>query len=285
MSPKTKLVLHIIAVVATAGVYIPFWVAWIAYEKWHESKVNSYQLSESIKNIKFEISDLEESLTHHSAIGDSLQKCGEVFPSTGVIIKIPLARLYESRTGASVTSTTGTFQAQTKTGTVGVGTKLGPIGLGVAASKGETRGSTNSSSITLPGRDEMTKIDEGDFILFVDSVSFSGAQFSRSVDFDSLLSSKVLRNEILVASKQSEKNWLIALNSDAVTSYIGQIIEFLTNAKASEFPGAEANSLLEKLRKQNVEDTALFKDELSRKITELAELENPVPNQIGHKQN
>jgi hypothetical protein len=285
MSPRTKLVLHISAVVVTGGVYLPFWIIWIIYDKWNKSKIASFQLGELIKNTKFEIAELEESLTHHSAIARSLHDCAGTFPPVGPIIKIPMARLYESRTGASTTSTSGTFQAQTKTGTVGVGTKLGPIGLGVAASKGETRGSTISSSVTHPGRDQMTKIDEGDFILFVDSISFSGAQFSRSVGFESLLSSKVLRNEILIASKQSEKNWLIALNSDSVTTCAGQIIDYLATTKGSELSKTEGKSLLERLTKQNLEDTALFKEELSRKITELSELENLHPNEVGIKDN
>lgn len=275
MSSRTKLILNLIASVLSAGLYIPFWVMWIALQKWQESKFASSQLEELIKRTKFEIAELEESLTHHSDFEDAFRECGEIFPTTGLIIKIPMARLYESRTGASITSTSGTFQAQTKTGTIGVGTKLGPIGLGVAASQGDTRGSTSSSSITHAGRDQMTKIDEGDFILSVDSISFSGAQFSRSVGFESLLSSKVLRNEILIASKQSEKNWLIALNSDSVTSGIGQIIDFLLTVKGSQPSITEGTSLLKNLKRQNLEDMILFQEELSNKTSELRELEIP----------
>lgn len=285
MSSKTKLVLNIIASVVSGGLYIPFWIMWIAYQKWHTSKVAALQLQELIKNTKFEISELEESLIHHSALDQSLRECGEIFPTTGLIIKIPMARLYESRTGASITSTSGTFQAQTKTGTVGIGTKLGPIGLGVAASQGETRGSTSSSSVTHPGRDQMTKIDEGDLVLFVDSISFSGSQFSRSVSFESLLSSKVLRNEILIASKQSEKNWLLALNSDSVTSGVGRIIDFLATTKSSELSKAEGNALLKDLKKQNLEDMNLFQEELSTKTSELGELEIPEVHRWDTKEN
>ena len=67
MSPRTKLVLHISVVVVTGGVYLPFWITWIVYEKWNKSKIASFQLGELIKNTKFEIAELEESLTHHSA--------------------------------------------------------------------------------------------------------------------------------------------------------------------------------------------------------------------------
>jgi hypothetical protein len=46
------------------------------------------------------------------------------------------------------------------------------------------------------------------------------------VNFEDLLNWQVVRNKILISSKNSEKNWLVALNSDAVTSAVGQIIEF-----------------------------------------------------------
>jgi hypothetical protein len=204
-----------------------------------------------------------------------LEKIDSVLPNVGVIVKIPSVRLYESRVGASITSTSGTLQAQTKTGTVGIGTKLGPVGVGLAASKGETRGTINSSSVTKAGKDEMTKIDEGDLILSTDSISFAGQQFSRSVNFQDLLNWHTLNNEILISSKNSEKNWLIALNSNAVASALGQIIELVTSTNDTTLLRSKGSALLQALRRSNAEDTQLFQDELDRKSVELREIESP----------
>jgi hypothetical protein len=257
----------------SGGLWLPIWFGLEIYKKWHASEVVKYQRSESIKKVKFEISEIEESLLDLSALDQSLENLGSVFPSRGNLLKIPDVRLYESRVGASITSTSGTLQAQTKTGTVGIGTKLGPIGVGLAASQGETRGTINSSSVTRAGKDEMTKIDQGDLILSTDSIAFAGQQFSRSVNFEDLLSWQVTRNEILISSKNSEKNWLIALNSDAVTSAVGQIIEFTSTTTDPVLLASKGSSLLKALRNSNSEDTQLFREELSRKNGELNEIE------------
>jgi hypothetical protein len=273
MTPKVKLGLNILGTLISGGLWLPIWFGLEIYKKWHASEVVKYQRSESIKKVKFEISEIEESLLDLSALDQSLENLGSVFPSKGNLLKIPDVRLYESRVGASITSTSGTLQAQTKTGTVGIGTKLGPIGVGLAASQGETRGTINSSSVTRAGKDEMTKIDQGDLILSTDSIAFAGQQFSRSVNFEDLLSWQVTRNEILISSKNSEKNWLVALNSDAVTSAVGQIIEFTSTTTDPALLASKGSSLLKALRNSNSEDTQLFREELSRKNGELHEIE------------
>jgi len=277
MSSKVKLSLNIFATLVSAGLWIPIWLGIVVYQKWHASEVAKYQRSQLIKKTQFEINEIKESLVHHSALEQSLVKLDSVLPSKGAIVKIPAVRLYESRVGASVTSTSGSLQAQTKTGTVGIGTKLGPVGVGLAASKGETRGTINSSSITHAGKDEMTKIDEGDLILSTDSIAFAGQQFSRSVNFEDLLNWQVLNNEILISSKNSEKNWLVALNSDAVASALGQIIEFTTSATDSKLLKSQGSSLLQGLRDSNSENTELFREELTRKSNELHEIESSGP--------
>lgn len=275
MSSKMKLGLNIFATVASGGLWIPIWLGIILYQKWHATEVVKYQRSELVKKLKFEISEIEESLLHHSAFDQSLESLGSVFPGKGPVIKISDVRLYESRVGASITSTSGTMQAQTKTGTVGIGTKLGPVGVGLAASKGETRGTINSSSVTRAGKDEMTKIDEGDLILSTDSIAFAGQQFSRSVNFEDLLNWQVLKNEILISSRNSEKNWLVAVNSDAVASALGQVIELTSSTNDSAILKTKGSSLLKALRNSNLENTQLFRDELTRKNDELNQIESP----------
>ena len=275
MSSKMKLGLNIFATVASGGLWIPIWLGIILYQKWHATEVVKYQRSELVKKLKFEISELEESLLQHSAFDKSLESLGTVFPGKGPVFKISDVRLYESRVGASITSTSGTMQAQTKTGTVGIGTKLGPVGVGLAASKGETRGTINSSSVTRAGKDEMTKIDEGDLILSTDSIAFAGQQFSRSVNFEDLLNWQVLRNEILISSRNSEKNWLVAVNSDAVASALGQVIELTSSTNDSAILKTKGSSLLKALRNSNLENTQLFREELTRKNDELHQIESP----------
>jgi len=275
MSSKMKLGLNIFATVASGGLWIPIWLGIILYQKWHATEVVKYQRSELVKKLKFEISEIEESLLQHSAFDKSLESLGTVFPGKGPVFKISDVRLYESRVGASVTSTSGTLQAQTKTGTVGIGTKLGPVGVGLAASKGETRGTINSSSVTHAGKDEMTKIDEGDLILSTDSIAFAGQQFSRSVNFEDLLNWQVLRNEILISSRNSEKNWLVAVNSDAVASALGQVIELTSSTNDSAILKTKGSSLLKALRNSNLENIQLFREELTRKNDELHQIESP----------
>ena len=270
-----KLGLNIFATVASGGLWIPIWLGIILYQKWHATEVVKYQRSELVKKLKFEISEIEESLLQHSAFDKSLESLGTVFPGKGPVFKISDVRLYESRVGASVTSTSGTLQAQTKTGTVGIGTKLGPVGVGLAASKGETRGTINSSSVTHAGKDEMTKIDEGDLILSTDSIAFAGQQFSRSVNFEDLLNWQVLRNEILISSRNSEKNWLVAVNSDAVASALGQVIELTSSTNDSAILNTKGSSLLKALRNSNLENIQLFREELTRKNDELHQIESP----------
>ena len=275
MSSKMKLGLNIFATVASGGLWIPIWLGIILYQKWHATEVVKYQRSELVKKLKFEISELEESLLQHSAFDKSLESLGTVFPGKGPVFKISDVRLYESRVGASITSTSGTMQAQTKTGTVGIGTKLGPVGVGLAASKGETRGTINSSSVTRAGKDEMTKIDEGDLILSTDSIAFAGQQFSRSVNFEDLLNWQVIRNEILISSRNSEKNWLVAVNSDAVASALGQVIELTSSTNDSAILKTKGSSLLKALRNSNLENIQLFREELTRKNDELHQIESP----------
>ena len=273
MNPKVKLALNILASAVSGGLYIPFWIGWVIYQSWHKSEVDKYQKSELIKKTKSEISEIEESLVHHSALDQWFAKLDKELPKSGAIVKIPAVRLYESRVGESITSTSGTLQAQTKTGTVGIGTKLGPIGVGVAASQGETRGTINSSSVTRAGKDKMTKIDDGELILLVDSIAFAGSQFSRSVTFDLLLTWQVTQNEILISSKNSEKNWLVALNSDSVASSIGHILDYLANSANSTTTRVGDLDLIGIVKSTNRKDLELFREELVRKVEFLKEIE------------
>ena len=274
MNPKLKLCLNIIGVLASAGLWLPIWLVIEYAKKSGASNIEKNARKELLKKTQAEITDLKITIFDHSAIATSVEQLISGFPASGVIIKVPSVRLYESRQGASVTQTSGTLQAQTKTGTVGIGTKIGPVAVGVAASKGETKGTINSKSITHAGADEMSKIDEGELILSVDSISFAGSQFSRSVDFSDLLSCQFSRNEILVSSKSSEKNWLVALNTDSVANYLNQLVNLLTDSGGAEKIEAEGRKLLTEIQSHNLDELKLFQLELESQKKNLTELES-----------
>jgi hypothetical protein len=273
MNPGVKLGLNVFATFATCGLWAIIWIAWEITKQIEASTAVKDQRRNLIIKTKWEISEIEKSLLHHSALEKSLENLGSAFPSKGVLFKIPGVRLYESRVGASSTSTSGTLQAQTKTGTVAIGTKLGPVGVGLGASQGETKGTTKSHSVTTAGKDRMTKIDEGDLILSTDSIAFAGQQFSRSVNFEDLLNWQVFKKEIVISSKNSEKNWRVDLNSHAVTSALVEIIELAISTTNSALLMSKGSTLLEAIRESNSEDTRLLQEELTRKSNELREVE------------
>lgn len=270
MSAKSKLILNLTLTLITAGGWLPIWGVWYLLDKGKKS----INIAEESKRLQLDIYDLQGAVKHHEAIEKSLSKLENKLPKTGTLLNIPLVRLYESRQGDSTTETTGTLKATTKTGTVGIGTKIGGIGVGVAASQGETRGTINSKSVTRSGKDEMTLIDNGTLVLKANSLSLTGSQFTRSVDLQDLLACSVKRNEILVSSTSSEKNWLLALNSNEAAEIVGEIATFLSENISSKSSATEGSKLLKALSVANSDATQKLRDELGSLEVRLAELES-----------
>lgn len=195
------------------------------------------------------------------------------FAPKGIVLKVPSVRLYETRPGVAITQTTGSLDAQTKTGTVGLGTEVFGLGVGVAASKGQTAGTLNLSSATHLGKDEMTKIDDGELILATNSISFIGSQFSRSVNFEDLLSCQTSTNEILISSKSSDKNWLIAVDLDEAADYVGQVVDLLIDPVSSQNLDATGLQLLSSTRDKNISELKRLNTQLTEYRSKFAEIE------------
>lgn len=271
MSPKAKLILNASLTFLTAGLWIPVWAAWYFLEK----NKGTQSVAVDAKNLRLDIYDLQGSVKHHEAIAKSLTKLENKLPKSGSVLSIPLVRLYESRQGDSTTETSGTLKATTKTGTIGVGTKIGGIGIGVAASQGETRGTINSKSVTRSGKDEMTLIDNGTLVLKVNSLSLTGNQFSRSVNFDDLLGCNVTRNELVISSTTSEKNWLLALNSNEAAEIVAEFVNFLSDSPSDKEIALQGAKLLQASINSNNDALAKFKEELVALESKLSDLESP----------
>lgn len=271
MSPKAKLILNASLTFLTAGLWIPVWAAWYLLEK----NKGAQGVAEDAKNLRLDIYDLQGSIKHHEAIAKSLAKLENKLPKSGSLLNIPLVRLYESRQGDSTTETSGTLKATTKTGTVGVGTKIGGIGIGVAASQGETRGTINSKSVTRSGKDEMTLIDNGTLVLKVNSLSLTGTQFSRSVNFEDLLGCNVTRNELVISATTSEKNWLLALNSNEAAEIVADLVNFLSDTPSAKEITAQGAKLLLSASSSNNDALSKFKEDLTILEGKLSELESP----------
>jgi hypothetical protein len=86
MNSKVKLSLNILATGLTAGFWAPIWLGIYVYQKWHAGEVIKYQRSELIKKTQFEINEIKESLFHHKALDQSLEKIDSVLPNVGVIV-------------------------------------------------------------------------------------------------------------------------------------------------------------------------------------------------------
>lgn len=271
MSPKTKLILNASLTLLTFGAWIPVWAVWYFLDM----KKGSEGSAKNAKELQLDIYDLQGSVKHHEAIGKSLTKLDHKLPRSGTVLNIPLVRLYESRKGNTTTETAGTFKSKTETGTVGIGLKIGPVGVGAAASQGNTKGTMNSKSVTYVGKDEMTLIDNGTLVLKVNSLSLTGSQFSKSVNFEDLLNCNVTRNELVISSTSSEKNWLLALNSNEAAEIVGELVNFLSDAPTGKHSAAQGTKMLQSATTSNNDALSRYKEELVSLESKLSQSKSP----------
>ena len=271
MTPKAKLILNLVLTGLTAGLWIPVWIVWHLMSK----NGHLHDSQKAIQSIRLDLYDLEGALKHHEAIEKSIHKLAGKLPKSGNVLNIPLVRLYESRQGNSTTETAGTFKSKTETGTVGIGLKVGRVGVGAAASQGHTKGTMNSKSVTYVGKDEMTLIDNGTLVLKANSLSLTGAQFSRSVNFEDLLSCNVNRNELIISATTSEKNWLLALNSNEAAEIVADFVNFLSDSPSAKEIVGQGAKLLQTATASNKDTLSKFNQELVALESKLSELESP----------
>lgn len=271
MNPKAKLILNLVLTGLTAGLWIPVWIVWHLMSK----NGHLYDSQKEMQSIRLDIYDLEGAVKHHEAIEKSIHKLAGKLPKSGNVLNIPLVRLYESRQGNSTTETAGTFKSKTETGTIGIGLKVGRVGVGAAASQGHTKGTMNSKSVTYVGKDEMTLIDNGTLVLKANSLSLTGAQFSRSVNFEDLLGCNVTRNELIISATSSEKNWLLALNSNEAAEIVAEFVNFLSDTPSAKEFVAQGAKLLKTVSASNEDMLSKFKQQLLALESRLSELESP----------
>jgi hypothetical protein len=256
VNQKTKSSINIALTVITAGGWFFFvWGPQLYFSRKRKKELEKYLKSKEI--------ELSSKVIQHRAIQESISNINGRIPNTGTCLEVPSVRLYESRQGKTFTETWGSINATTETGTVGIGTKIGGIGIGAAASKGHTKGSINSKSITHAGKDEMTLIDEGVLIIKVESLSIAGKQFSRTVKLEDILSLTASSNQILISASTSDKNLLIELDSEKASEYIAQIISLLRSHKEIERSSEEVAALIVEIQNRNSEDLAILEKEIS----------------------
>jgi hypothetical protein len=220
---------HIIGVVLTGGLWIPFWLIFI----WNRSIKRKLDKKTKIETIQRRINNLDQ---FKNETQDLLNEISESIKNGSIgrnVLKIYSVSLFESRQLTSTTRSTGNLDATTKTGTLGIGVKIGAVGIGGARSKGKTEGVIKTTGLTTAGRDEITKIDSGVFLISHDSVSFSGSQFSRSNKYEEIIHLSYSEPRIIFSPKNSEKNWIVGINNTVIYSSAKEMLEKLINNHAS----------------------------------------------------
>jgi hypothetical protein len=212
---------HIIGVLLTGGLWIPFWLIII----WNRSIKRKQDKATKIETLQRKVRAIENSINEVNNLIKELSNQSSLINS----FKIMDVSLLESRQLTSVTRSTGNIDATTKTGTVGIGVKIGAVGVGGASSKGKTEGVISSTGIISAGKDEITKIDQGLFVINIDSVSFSGSQFSRNSATLDFIHVEYKNPRIIFSTKNSEKNWLIGINNTAIFEATQGLIEFISS--------------------------------------------------------
>jgi len=241
---------HIIGVVLTGGLWIPFWILNISNRAKRKDRLIQ-SLERSIGYAEVAIDDINELISQLNNLSTPISNMRN-------LIKISSASLYESRQNSSVTKSTGVIDANTRTGTVGIGVKIGRVGVGGSSSKGKTEGTVKTTALTKVGKDEITKIDKGDFLVSLGSVSFAGSQFSRSTTFDELINFSHSDDRLIFSAKNSEKNWIIVTRD--TTEALKEIITVLYNINNME----EAEKVL-------VQKIPSIKVDLDKKIHKINE--------------
>jgi len=260
--------LNLIITIATFGLWLPVLYIFQSNSK-SGSKQTQYLL---IAKAQDQIDQILPEIEHHEAISNSIDLMVKGNFKDGLLVNLHKVRLYEARQGSSITHSSGTIDAETKTGTVGIGAGLGGIGIGLAASKGQTTGVTNSTSVTKVTGDEMVKIDEGDFSISPEDVTFIGEKFTKKIVFSEILRVQVIRNEVIISSSGNVTNSLFAFNTDSVTEIIGECITEAKRYSEKEVEVADLKTFVSQIAAKNLNDGQSLYDELraaEQKINEL----------------
>lgn len=181
--PKSRVLIHILISIFTAGVWILIAIlieVYIASSR--ENKVwnaNRKHL-EAIQTLRNQVNEKEEIITNLSRVRGNIEE--SIKSNFAVPFELQTVWLWESR--EQVTSvTSGTTLGKTRTGSVGLGWS---DGIGWAASQGVTRG-TIAASTTEMISNEFMQLDSGILRIGEEFVAFIGNQFSRTGFYKDIL--------------------------------------------------------------------------------------------------
>ena len=181
--PKSRVLLHILISIFTAGVWILIAIlieVYIASSR--ENKVWNFNRKrlEAIQTLRNQVSDKEEIIADLSRVRGNIEE--SIKSNFAVPFELQTVWLWESR--EQVTSvTSGTTLGKTRTGSVGLGWS---DGIGWAASQGVTRG-TIAASTTEMISNEFMQLDSGILRIGEEFVAFIGNQFSRTGFYKDIL--------------------------------------------------------------------------------------------------
>ena len=181
--PKSRVLLHILISIFTAGVWILIAILIEVYiSSSRENKVWNFNRKrlEAIQTLRNQVNDKEEIIADLSRVRGNIEK--SIKSNFAVPFELQTVWLWESR--EQVTSvTSGTTLGKTRTGSVGLGWS---DGIGWAASQGVTRG-TIAASTTEMISNEFMQLDSGILRIGEEFVAFIGNQFSRTGFYKDIL--------------------------------------------------------------------------------------------------
>lgn len=181
--PKSRVLLHILISVFTAGAWILIAILIEVYiSSSRENKVWNFNRKrlEAIQTLRNQVNDKEEIIADLSRVRGNIEE--SIKSNFAVPFELQTVWLWESR--EQVTSvTSGTTLGKTRTGSVGLGWS---DGVGWAASQGVTRG-TIAASTTEMISNEFMQLDSGILRIGEEFVAFIGNQFSRTGFYKDIL--------------------------------------------------------------------------------------------------
>ena len=181
--PKSRVLLHILISIFTAGAWILIAILIEVYiSSSRENKVWNFNRKrlEAIQTLRNQVNDKEEIIADLSRVRGNIEE--SIKSKFAVPFELQTVWLWESR--EQVTSvTSGTTLGKTRTGSVGLGWS---DGIGWAASQGVTRG-TIAASTTEMISNEFMQLDSGILRIGEEFVAFIGNQFSRTGFYKDIL--------------------------------------------------------------------------------------------------
>ena len=181
--PKSRVLLHILISIFTAGAWILIAILIEVYiSSSRENKVWNFNRKrlEAIQTLRNQVNDKEEIIADLSRVRGNIEE--SIKSKFAVPFELQTVWLWDSR--EQVTSvTSGTTLGKTRTGSVGLGWS---DGIGWAASQGVTRG-TIAASTTEMISNEFMQLDSGILRIGEEFVAFIGNQFSRTGFYKDIL--------------------------------------------------------------------------------------------------